>query len=708
MHELGSSLKSIIESTEMGWLPSPPHIFNKLLDICHDPDSSIGDLTNLISTDAVLTCKLIMAVNSAAFSVSQPVNNLKQAVTLLGHDRVKTMVLTSSIQQLFAGLVNSQKIIVCHAWLDSLYCAMFAEDIAHALNYEHPKNAYLAGLLHDFGQIVFNAKFHEQYVDILDSKTEDYLVLKEISKFGTSHTELGACMIERWPSLSPAIADAARFHHEEEEELKGCDILCQIIAEASQIAWHWSRFGRADVKWRSVLIDDEELKKIYIQVKDKMSKTVASLDIPVPDSGSLTQDQFSRDLEKVTIRLGRKIRDASLINVINSEETHPTILDSPRGLLLKVSQELQLLFSISDVALLLPDAGNAKFLTLHELNHIQPVSKFSVDNNKSKIIRSFLENRSFWVEPERTNDEIIPISDRQIIRRLNHDIAFSLPLGCGDQVIGVVVIGSNKAQKNYLTNQANFISGFLKNIAVMWSKNNQVLKQHTFEDITKKEQEQIDIDKLVHEISNPLSVIGNYIDIIKTSSKSDGGEINEEIKILKEELQRIGNIVLNFREAKNSESQAIFLNDELKMCIPLYIKTLTNKEVQIKWNLDASDPEIKITRDALRQILLNLVKNAIEAQTDDAEIMISTHHFVNFDGSVFAQFTIADRGRGVDAITRQLLFSPLTSTKEGTGRGIGLSVVAEILGSFNGQIIYMENELGGASFEVLIPLSLKT
>jgi len=144
------------------------------------------------------------------------------------------------------------------------------------------------------------------------------------------------------------------------------------------------------------------------------------------------------------------------------------------------------------------------------------------------------------------------------------------------------------------------------------------------------------------------------------------------------------------------------------MCIPLYIKTLTNKEVQIKWNLDASDPEIKITRDALRQIVLNLVKNAIEAQTDDAEIMISTHHFVNFDGGVFAQFTIADRGRGVDAITRQLLFSPLTSTKEGTGRGLGLSVVAEILASFNGQIIYMENEFGGASFEVLIPLSLKT
>ena len=716
MLELGSSPKSIIESVEMGWLPSPPHIFSKLLDICHDPDSSIAELADLINTDAALTCKLIMAVNSAAFAIDQPVNSLKHAITLLGHDQVKTMVLTSSIQQLFAGLINSRKKIACDAWLDSLYCAVFAQGIAHALNYEHAQEAYLAGLLHDFGQIILNAKFHEQYVNILSSETEDYLVHKEISKFGTSHTELGACMIEQWPSLNPAIADAVRFHHEEEEELKGCDILCQIVAEASQIAWHWSHFGRADVKWHSALIDDEALNKIYVQVKDKMSRTATTLGVALPRSGSLTQEKFSKDLEKVTIRLGRKIRDASLIKVINSEETHPTTVDSPRSLLLKVAQELQLIFSISDVVLLFPGSKNSDYLTLYEINHIQPVSKFSIDNNNSKIIRSFLEKRNFWIEPEKKHDEITPISDRQIIRRLNHDIGLSLPLSDGEQVIGIVVIGSNKAQKSYLASQANFITVYLKNIAETWLKNSWDLKQQALEKNTTEEGVRNEIDKLVHEISNPLSVIGNYIDILKKNSESAGRENNKEIKILKEEIQRIRKIVLNFKDAKNSESRVVFLNDELKMCVPLYVKSISeDKEVKIKWSLDESEAEIKITRDAFRQVVLNLVKNAVEAQIDDAEILVSSHHFVNINGVVYAQFSIADRGRGVDAITRQLLFSPLTSTKkgarstkEGTSRGFGLSVVAEILGSFNGQIKYMENEAGGASFDVLIPLSLET
>ena len=108
-----------MESTELVRLPSPPHILNKMLDVCHDPDSSISVLSDLISTDAALTSKILIAVNSAAFAIDQPVNDLEHAVTLLGHDLVKKMVIASSTQQIFAGLISSQKEFVCNAWLSS-------------------------------------------------------------------------------------------------------------------------------------------------------------------------------------------------------------------------------------------------------------------------------------------------------------------------------------------------------------------------------------------------------------------------------------------------------------------------------------------------------------------------------------------------------------------------------------------------------------
>jgi len=706
MYEPGSPPKSIIESMELVRLPSPPHILSKLLDVCHDPDSSTGDLADIISFDAALTSKLTMAVNRASFAIEPPINNLEKAVTLIGHDQVKSMVITSSIQQLFAGLINSQKVFLYNAWLDSLYCAVFARDIAIALDYEHPQDAYVAGLLHDIGQIVFDAKYHDQYVKIINAKTEAATITQEISKFGVSHTELGAAIIEQWPSLSPAIADATRYHHESEDLLRGSDILCQIVAEASHVARHWSRSGNPDTKWESKLISKSDVNKIYLHVQDKVAQTATKLGITSPRGRSLTQDDLGGEIEKETIRLARKIRDASLVKVISSEESHFEALDSPKNLLLKIAKEMQLFFSISDVALLFHDSESTDFLTFYEINLTQPASKFSINNKDSQVCRSFNEKRKLWIEPEHTDDRKSPIIDRQIVRRLHHGIALSLPIIFEDEVVGTIVIGAHKTQKNNLEKLSDIISSYLENIAGIWLKSNPNSSRQTLADKVRSEGEQREIDKLIHEISNPLSVIGNYIDIVRLKSEADGADGSKEMEILKDELQRIRNIVLNFKDGKEIPPEPVFLNAELEACIPLYVKSISSKnEVQTMWSLDRFDSEVSITRDALRQIILNLVKNAIEAQTDDAAIMISSHHFVNIDGKAFAQFSISDRGKGVDAKTRELLFSPLSSKKEGSDRGLGLSVVSEILDHFDGQIRYMQNEVRGALFEVSIPLS---
>jgi signal transduction histidine kinase len=392
-----------------------------------------------------------------------------------------------------------------------------------------------------------------------------------------------------------------------------------------------------------------------------------------------------------------------LVKVISSEEPLFEALESPQTLLMKIAQEMQLFFSVSDVVLLFQDPNSTDFLTLYEVGLAQPVSKFSLTSKNSQVCKSFSGKSKLWIEPEDTKTRKSPISDRQIVGRLNHAIALSLPMIYQDEIIGTIVIGVHKTQKINLDKLSDIISSYLENIAGIWLKSN---RNSYRQPIARSEEQQKDIDKLIHEISNPLSVIGNYIDIVKLKSEGDGVESSKEIDILKDELQRIRNIVLNFKEGKDIEPEPVFLNTELETCIPLYVKSIGNEnDVQIMWTLDRSDAQVGITRDALRQIVLNLVKNAIEAQTDDAAIMISSHHFVNIDGKAYAQFSVSDRGKGVDAKTRAQLFSPLTSTKEGDDRGLGLSVVAETLSRFDGHVRYMQNEVRGALFEVSIPLS---
>ena len=707
MYELGSPPKSVLESMELVRLPSPPHILSKLLDLCHDPDTTASELAAFISIDTSLTSKLFMAVNSPAFAIEEPIADLEQAVTLIGPELVKTMALTTAIQQLFAGLIETQKQFVCNFWLDSLYCAVFARDLAIALNYEKPHDAYLAGLFHDFGQIVFDAKYHEQYHKIISENTEDETLARENSKWGISHPELGACVMEQWPSINPAIADAVRFHHEEQEQLEGCDLLCQIVAEAGQMARHWCAEGKIDTNWQSRLVTNKDLKDIYMHVKDKVTQVGKSLGISLPRARCLTHDHLSRDIEKETLRLARKIRDASLIRVINPEEIRRTAPDAPAELLLKISREMQLFFSISDMALLFHDPEDPEHLILHQVAHTGPASKFSLKNSKSQMIKSFLDKKELWIEPDLAEPKKSPIADRQIIRRLHHDIALSLPVMHEERSLGTVVIGCHKTQKNRLEKLSNIITNYLENLAHSWLHARQDASLGEVQEEQPEATGRNDIDKLIHEISNPLSVIGNYIDILKSNAR-ETGESSQEIDVLKNELQRIRNIVLNFKEGEVAGEDTVFLNAELEGCVPLYVmSTSEDKEVQIIWQLDERDAELEIGQDAFRQILLNLVKNAVEAQDEDAAIIVSSHHFVNLAGNRYAQFSISDRGHGIDAKTLENLFSPGFTTKEGAGRGLGLSVVGEIIKAWNGQIKYMPNDVGGALFEVLIPLSIK-
>ncbi len=706
MAEPASPPKSILESMELVRLPSPPHILSKLLDVCHDPGSSTSDLADIISFDAALTSKLTMAVNKAAFAIDLPITSLEKAVTLIGHGKVKSMVITSSIQQLFAGLINSQKVFLYNTWLDSVYCAVFARYIAIAIEYEHPQDAYLAGLLHDVGKIVLDARDHDQYVKIANADTEAETITQEISKYGASHAELGAAILKQWPSLSPSIADATRYHHETEELLQGGDILCRIVAEASDLARYWSRTGNSDPKWQSKLLSKSELDKVYLQVQHNLAQTATWLGITSPEGRSLTRDDLIEEIEKETIRLARKIRDASLVTVISPEELQIEELDSPQNLLLKVAQEMQLFFSVSNVSLLFHDLKSPDFLTLYEVGLALPVSRFSLEGNNSQAIKSFTGKCKLWIEPENTSKRQSPISDRQITRRLQHDIALSLPMMYEDEIIGTIVIGAHKTQQNNLEKLSDIIAGYLENIAGMWLRRNSGFSGRDFKGEAGNKKAQKDIDMLIHEISNPLSVIGNYIDIVQHKSDTDDAESSREIAILKDELQRVRNIVLNFKEDKDIETGPIFLNTELEACIPLYVKSQdSDNGAQVMWCLDRTDAKIDIPRDVLRQIILNLVKNAVEAQTDAAIVMVSSYHFVNIDGRAFAQFSISDRGKGVDGKTRGLLFSPLSSKKKGGGRGLGLSVVAEALKRYDGQIRYMQNEAMGALFEVSIPLS---
>ena len=80
MYETGSSPKAVSESLELVRQHSPPHVLGKLLDVCDDGEGTTGELAEIIETDAALTSRIFMAVNSVAFSIHEPVDSMQRAL----------------------------------------------------------------------------------------------------------------------------------------------------------------------------------------------------------------------------------------------------------------------------------------------------------------------------------------------------------------------------------------------------------------------------------------------------------------------------------------------------------------------------------------------------------------------------------------------------------------------------------------------------
>jgi putative nucleotidyltransferase with HDIG domain len=208
------SLKQVIPGIDT--LPSRPTLYTSVMEELRSPNPSIGRIAEIISMDVGMTAKLLQLVNSAFFALPQHVSNLVQAVSLLGLDTIKTLVLSihifSQLDQEKLSILN-----IAQIWKHSLTVGLFAKAIARAENQSHVQvdDALTAGLLHDAGKLVLAANFPKEYVDITKLAEKEGLTIGEAEGRvlnGTTHAEIGAYLIGLW-GLPRSLVEAIAFHH---------------------------------------------------------------------------------------------------------------------------------------------------------------------------------------------------------------------------------------------------------------------------------------------------------------------------------------------------------------------------------------------------------------------------------------------------------------------------------------------------------------
>lgn len=210
---------------------------------------------------------------------------------------------------------------------------------------------------------------------------------------------------------------------------------------------------------------------------------------------------------------------------------------------------------------------------------------------------------------------------------------------------------------------------------------------------------------VAHEINNPLSsILTNVQNLIKERKKA---EEMDDLQIIEQETKRIARIVRNlleFSSAGHANPNFSDMNAVVEKLIQLvgYSVKLGNK-IEIKADLEKKIPPAAIGEDECKQIILNLVKNAMEASGDCGAIVIKTRHIPN---EKTIELAVSDSGDGISPELLPRIFDPFFSTKGEYGNsGLGLSVVYGLVSKFNGGI-HVESEVGeGTTVTIILPVA---
>ncbi len=207
------NLKAMVSRLES--LPSLPSLYAELLDVLNSPDVSLKKVAEVISKDVAMTVKILQLVNSAFFGLGRSIANPTHAVTLLGLETIKALVLSVKVFSNF-DIENMKNVSLEEIWKHSVQIGTTAKQIAKSEESdEHVvENTFMAGLLHDVGKLVLAANLSEQYDEVISLSRQSEMSLEEaeLNTFGATHAELGSYLIGIW-GLPDPIVEAIAFHH---------------------------------------------------------------------------------------------------------------------------------------------------------------------------------------------------------------------------------------------------------------------------------------------------------------------------------------------------------------------------------------------------------------------------------------------------------------------------------------------------------------
>lgn len=213
-------------------LPPLPLVVQKLIAVMEDQNSSAEDVNEILSSDQALAGKVLKLVNSSFYGLSGEVATISRAVVILGFSAVRNLGTGLGVVKLMGK--TSTDGIQRNFWNHSISTAAAAYVLAKHTGYRDPEEAFIAGLLHDLGQLVLILAVPEEFKEVLALGPRDMLE-NEQKIIGLTHNKVGQQLLKHWKLPKP-LCDAVRFHHNAKIYTGKEDPLVSLVALADTVS----------------------------------------------------------------------------------------------------------------------------------------------------------------------------------------------------------------------------------------------------------------------------------------------------------------------------------------------------------------------------------------------------------------------------------------------------------------------------------------
>ncbi len=215
--DIASEIKLRLETIRN--LPTLPVVLEKARQIMKDPQSDARRLARIIEDDPPMVARILRVVNSPLYAGREPINSLELAIARLGWNAVNNIALTTAVFSSFGhdageGDFNREEFWK-HCISTGIVSSVLYEFCKNHISKAYSKDLFhLVGLVHDIGKIVLDQHFHAEFIKALRIREEKKCSLSnaEFEVLGTTHSEVGAWLAEKW-NLPAEIIAAIMFHH---------------------------------------------------------------------------------------------------------------------------------------------------------------------------------------------------------------------------------------------------------------------------------------------------------------------------------------------------------------------------------------------------------------------------------------------------------------------------------------------------------------